>query len=83
MGSRSEAGQLHECFFDGYLTFRNAPYGADRLFRARFPALKRWANNHCAYGAFRTRRTRSTKVRPCDCHGLRRGNPDSDLSSEI
>ena len=33
------------------LALLRRPYGAPRIFIHLLPAFKRWANQHCAYGA--------------------------------
>jgi len=41
----------------------------------RHPALKRWANEHCAYGAAEIRNSQVDLLDSCDCPGVRRLAP--------
>ena len=47
-------GQLHEGEIPSVTAIFRRPCGAPRNFSTAFPALKRWANIRCAYGAKRS-----------------------------
>ena len=66
----SGSGQSHEWAGLAALAFLRRPYGAPGCSRAAFPALKRWANEHRAYGASRLGTTGINEFPSCDCPGL-------------
>ncbi len=49
--SARDPGQWDERIGWGGNRFFRRPDRAERLFPETFPTLKRWANEHCAYGA--------------------------------
>jgi len=69
-------GQSHEHYLGGDLAVCAAPSGAESIFLATFPTLKRGANNRCASGAIELGTSLINKVSSCDCPDEidRRGN---------